>query len=77
VGGPPALRARAERPAAFGEAGGYEPLAVRGEAAAHVVGFVRGGEVAVVVPRLVIGLARGGGWRDTEWSCPPGTGRTS
>jgi (1->4)-alpha-D-glucan 1-alpha-D-glucosylmutase len=67
-----ALRARAAHPTAFGEGGGYEPVAVRGEAARHAVGFVRGGEVAVVVPRLVIGLARSGGWRDTEVELPAG-----
>jgi (1->4)-alpha-D-glucan 1-alpha-D-glucosylmutase len=66
-----ALRTRKERPAVFRE-GGYEPMGARGEAAGHVVGFVRGGEVAVVVPRLVVGLARGGGWRDTEVELPAG-----
>jgi (1->4)-alpha-D-glucan 1-alpha-D-glucosylmutase len=67
-----ALRARAERPAAFGADGGYEPLEVRGDASQHALGFVRGGEVAVVVPRLVVRLARGGGWRDTEVVLPEG-----
>jgi (1->4)-alpha-D-glucan 1-alpha-D-glucosylmutase len=67
-----ALRARAERPAAFGAEGGHEPLESRGDAAEHVLGFVRGGEVAVVVPRLVILLARGGGWRSTEVGLPAG-----
>ena len=65
-----ALRARAERPAAF--AGDHAPLRIEGAAADHVVGFVRGGEVAVVVPRLVVGLVRGGGWRDTRLALPAG-----
>jgi (1->4)-alpha-D-glucan 1-alpha-D-glucosylmutase len=70
-----ALRARAEHAAAFGASGTYEPLEVRGEAAEHVFGFVRGGEVAVVVPRLVIRLARDGGWRRTEIELPAGRWR--
>jgi (1->4)-alpha-D-glucan 1-alpha-D-glucosylmutase len=67
-----ALRARSERPSAFGVAGDYEPLEAKGEAVEHVLGFVRGGEVAVVVPRLVILLARHGGWRSTEVALPDG-----
>jgi (1->4)-alpha-D-glucan 1-alpha-D-glucosylmutase len=68
-----ALAVRAERAGALGPAGGYEPLEARGEAAAHAFGFVRGGEVAVVVPRLVIRLAREGGWRSSELLLPEGT----
>ena len=67
-----ALRVRGERPEAFGAEGGYEPLEVRGAAAAHAFGFVRGGEVAVVVPRLVVRLAREGGWRGTTIRLPAG-----
>jgi (1->4)-alpha-D-glucan 1-alpha-D-glucosylmutase len=67
-----ALRARASHPSAFGEGGGYEPMGARGDTAHHAVGFVRGGDVAVVVPRLVVGLARSGGWRDTEVELPAG-----
>jgi (1->4)-alpha-D-glucan 1-alpha-D-glucosylmutase len=69
-----ALALRARRPDAFGpgEAGAYVPLAAAGPAAAHAVAFVRGGEVAVVVPRLVLGLADRGGWADTTVALPPG-----
>jgi (1->4)-alpha-D-glucan 1-alpha-D-glucosylmutase len=67
-----ALRARASRPDAFGAGGTYEPLEARGAAAEHAFGYTRGGEVAVVVPRLVIRLARDGGWRETEVALPEG-----
>ena len=43
-----------------------------GPAAAHGVGLTRGGAVAVVVPRLVLGLADRGGWEDTTVTLPPG-----
>ncbi|HUG40097.1 MAG TPA: malto-oligosyltrehalose synthase [Longimicrobiales bacterium] len=66
-----ALRARAERPHAF-EGGAYEPLEMAGPAADHALGFLRGDEVAVVVPRLVVGLVRGGGWQDTTVALPSG-----
>ncbi|HEX6865372.1 MAG TPA: malto-oligosyltrehalose synthase, partial [Thermoanaerobaculia bacterium] len=52
--------------------GGYAPLPARGERAAHVFAFSRGG-VATVVPRLVIGL--GGDWGDTSLELPPGRWR--
>jgi (1->4)-alpha-D-glucan 1-alpha-D-glucosylmutase len=70
-----ALDVRGRRPAVFGpgEAGAYVPLAVAGPAAGHAVAFARGGEVAVVVPRLVLGLAdRPGGWDGTTIALPPG-----
>jgi (1->4)-alpha-D-glucan 1-alpha-D-glucosylmutase len=63
-----ALRLRSERPGAF--AGAHEALAVTGERAQHVVAFVRGSEIATIVPRLVIGLA--GDWRDTRVVLPEG-----
>src|SRR5207248_10195224 len=47
------LQLRRCHPAAFGRHGTYEPLAVTGASADRVIGFVRGGSVAVVVPRLV------------------------
>ena len=50
--------------------GSYEPLPAAGERAAHVVAYVRGGRVAVIVPRLVMGL--GDGWGDTTVSLPDG-----
>jgi (1->4)-alpha-D-glucan 1-alpha-D-glucosylmutase len=69
-----ALDVRRRRPEAFGPGGpgAYAPLAFDGPAAAHGVGFTRGGSVAVVVPRLVLGLAARGGWGDTTLALPPG-----
>ena len=70
-----ALGLRARRPEAFGpgEAGAYVPLAFGGPAAAHFVGYTRGGTVAVVVPRLVLGLEARDGWDDTTTvTLPPG-----
>jgi (1->4)-alpha-D-glucan 1-alpha-D-glucosylmutase len=48
----------------------YRPLPVRGPAAAHAVGFLRGEDVAVVVPRLPLGLESRGGWEDTVITLP-------
>jgi len=67
------LALRRARAAAFGSAGEYVPLAAAGERDAHVVAYTRGGEVAVVVPRLVMRL--GGDWRDTTVALPPGRWR--
>jgi (1->4)-alpha-D-glucan 1-alpha-D-glucosylmutase len=68
-----ALGLRGRRPAAFGPAGCYEPLAARGSRARHAVAFLRGGEVATVVPRLVIRLA--GDWSETTLALPEGAWR--
>ena len=48
----------------------YEPLAGAGQRAANVVAYVRGGRVAVIVPRLVMGLRDG--WGDTTVTLPDG-----
>jgi (1->4)-alpha-D-glucan 1-alpha-D-glucosylmutase len=53
----------------------YQPLVAVGAASAHVVGFARGDDVAVVASRLVLGLARSGGWRDTRLRLPAGRWR--
>jgi (1->4)-alpha-D-glucan 1-alpha-D-glucosylmutase len=66
-----ALGVRAADPDAF--AGDYVPLAAAGSRAAHVVAFVRGGRVAAVVPRFVVGLADG--WADTTLVLPDGRWR--
>ena len=50
--------------------GGYARLPVGGLRAGNVVAFERGGDVAVVVPRLVLGLRDG--WGDTTVELPPG-----
>lgn len=65
------LALRRRRPDAFGPAGDYAPLAARGERAAHVVAFLRGGEVATVVPRFAARL--GGRWHDTTVALPEGS----
>jgi (1->4)-alpha-D-glucan 1-alpha-D-glucosylmutase len=72
-----ALHLRRRLPDAFGpgERGAYRPLGAEGQAADHVVAFTRGGRVATVVPRLVLGLARRGGWADTAVRLPEGTWR--
>lgn len=50
----------------------YRGLAAEGEAADHLVGFVRGDEVVVAVTRLAVRLAAGGGWRGTTLRVPDG-----
>jgi (1->4)-alpha-D-glucan 1-alpha-D-glucosylmutase len=67
-----ALRMRARRPEAFGDAATYEPLTAEGPAAAHCVAFARSGAVVTAVTRLSLRLAEAGGWQDTELPLPPG-----
>ena len=67
------LRLRRSRPEAFGPESTYEPLRVSGEKADHAVAFLRGGEVAVVVPRLSLRLE--GDWGDTALDLPAGRWR--
>ena len=69
------LRTRRRRAASLDGAAPYAPLHPVGAAADHAVAFRRGDDVAVVVPRLVVGLARAGGWRDTAVPLPPGRWR--
>ncbi|SER13836.1 malto-oligosyltrehalose synthase [Microlunatus flavus] len=56
-----ALRARAEHPELFRA---YDPVAADGPAAAHLVGFDRGGAITLAT-RLPVTLAAEGGWRGT------------
>jgi (1->4)-alpha-D-glucan 1-alpha-D-glucosylmutase len=56
-----------------GRPGQYEPLFADGEAAGHVVAFVRGGQAITIVPTLVLGLEPQKGWGDTTIELPPGT----
>ncbi|WP_329063043.1 malto-oligosyltrehalose synthase [Amycolatopsis sp. NBC_01480] len=73
------LTLRRERPELFT---GYRPLHAEGAAAEHLLAFQRGEDLAVAVTRLPVGLARGGGWRDTVLPLTEGvwtdvlTGRT-
>jgi (1->4)-alpha-D-glucan 1-alpha-D-glucosylmutase len=71
------LLLRRERPATF-VGGSYQPLWARGPAAGHLVGIARGvagaeADVVALAPRLVIGLERSGGWRETAVALPEGT----
>src|SRR5262249_48355999 len=61
---------RRERPEAFGPQAEYEPLTADGARAAHVVAYLRGGDVLVVAPRLVLGV--GDDWQDTALTVPGG-----
>jgi (1->4)-alpha-D-glucan 1-alpha-D-glucosylmutase len=80
-----ALHLRRRRPEAFEPDAGYRPLATSGRAAEHVVGFTRGDDVATVVTRLPLKLARGrigarlvapaSRWADTQVELPPGRWR--
>ena len=65
-----ALAVRRSHSSAFGPGSSYQPLGVEGKKAAHAVAFARGQQVAVVAPRLVLGLA--GAWGDTAVTLPPG-----
>ncbi|MEZ3161270.1 malto-oligosyltrehalose synthase [Microbacterium sp. BWT-B31] len=56
-----ALRLRRDHPGLFTR---FTPMTVVGDAAAHAIAFDRGGALAVAT-RLPVGLASGGGWRDT------------
>jgi len=62
------LRHRRRHPAPY-QSHRYAPLRVAGERARHVVAFEREG-LAVVVPRLLVGLADR--WDDTTVELPPG-----
>jgi (1->4)-alpha-D-glucan 1-alpha-D-glucosylmutase len=64
------LEVRWKKPELFGADGCYQPVAARGEKAGHVIAFLRGDEVATVVPRFTIRL--GGRWGDTAVSLPEG-----
>jgi malto-oligosyltrehalose synthase/malto-oligosyltrehalose trehalohydrolase len=57
-----ALRARRDRPELFDD---YLPVTATGAAAAHLVGFDRGGAVTLAT-RLPAGLRHRGGWGDTS-----------
>lgn len=65
-----ALQVRGRHPDAF--IGRYAALPVEGEAADHLVAFVRGDQVVTVVPRFPFRLARDGGWRGTTIRLPAG-----
>lgn len=65
-----ALRLRRERPEWFGAEADYRPLLADGPKAEHVISYLRGDSLAVVVPRLTVKL--GGAWRETSLMLPRG-----
>ena len=67
------LALRRDHPDPFGPSGTYESLEVGGAEARGVVGFLRGGRVAVLAPRFSVG--RTAGWKDTCVQLPPGAWR--
>ncbi len=62
------LRARRKHKGAF--AGEYKPLQAAGTKAGHLVSYLRGKEVLVLAPRLVMKLAND--WADTSIEVPAG-----
>ena len=79
-----ALRLRARRPECFDARGSYEPVEATGPRAGHVVAFQRG-DVVVIAPRLVLGLAGPrvgsplippGRWEGTRLPLPSASGTT-
>jgi (1->4)-alpha-D-glucan 1-alpha-D-glucosylmutase len=65
------LGLRRDRPGCFGPQGSYAPVHATGACADHLFGFMRGGAVICLVPRLVLGL--GNDWKDTLTELPAGT----
>jgi (1->4)-alpha-D-glucan 1-alpha-D-glucosylmutase len=68
-----ALRTRRKYVSAFSDEGVYLPLTAQGVKADHLVSYMRGDEIVVMVPRLVLTLAND--WRDTVLRVPRGTWR--
>ncbi len=68
-----ALCLRREHPEWFGEHADYGPLVAAGAKSDYVLGFLRGGNVAVVVPRW--NLKRGDSWAGSTIDIPSGTWR--
>ena len=67
-----ALTLRRELRDAFADAGDYQPLVGTSR---HLVGFVRGGEVAVLATRAARRLDVVGGWGDATFALPDGVWR--
>ena len=65
-----ALSLRRERPRDFGAQATYTPLIVEGSRAEHAIAYLRGDDVATVVPRL--GHLLGGDWQKTTVELPDG-----
>jgi (1->4)-alpha-D-glucan 1-alpha-D-glucosylmutase len=65
-----ALKTRRMCPHAFTNSGDYRPLEACGSAARNIVAYERGGDVVVIVPRLVLSL--GNSWGSTTLEIPQG-----
>ena len=65
-----ALCLRRERPKSFGAQASYIPLRVNGAKSDHLIAYLRNGEVATIVPRLVTSI--GGNWDDAAVELPKG-----
>jgi (1->4)-alpha-D-glucan 1-alpha-D-glucosylmutase len=65
-----ALQLRQRLPQCFDASGEYKALDARGEKREHLVAFLRGDRVAVIAPRLSLGVAQG--WGETELTLPQG-----
>jgi (1->4)-alpha-D-glucan 1-alpha-D-glucosylmutase len=63
-----AARLRRDRPELVGAP--YTPIEVTGDAYEHAIAFRRGEDIATVVTRLPVRLARRGGWGDTRVALP-------
>ena len=70
-----ALSLRGRHPEWFGEDASYTPLAATGGRSEHVLGFMRGESVAVIVPRWPQKL--GGNWGATMIELPKGAWRNA
>ncbi|HEX3683558.1 MAG TPA: malto-oligosyltrehalose synthase [Bryobacteraceae bacterium] len=68
-----ALRTRRERAAAFEQDAEYTPVTAQGAKTGHAVAYLRGDEVLVIAPRLVLQLE--GEWGDTTVDVPAGKWR--
>ncbi|MGM0786857.1 MAG: malto-oligosyltrehalose synthase [Thermodesulfobacteriota bacterium] len=58
------LQFRKQRPDLFAPGASYQPLKAAGDHEEHVLGFLRGRQAAVLVPRMVMSFA--GPWGDTR-----------
>lgn len=68
-----ALKLRRERPECFDAEAEYTPLEVDGAKHDHAIAYLRGEDVATVVPRLTLKLD--GTWKDTIVVLPKGRWR--
>ncbi len=68
-----ALQTRHAYPSAFNDQAVYQPLKAEGAASEHLVAYMRGHEVIVMLPRLILTLA--GNWRDARLHVPFGSWR--